>query len=183
MANPEKLNKPELSEEEKVIKDSQEKVEDLKDELPVTKEEAEKMCDFFEWFMAEMEKVTRPISVLKEGIERWINDAKSAWYLKRGEKEEEMLKSISRKILSEENSEKLKNLFIRNENTWEYYLDPNWIFDLINNLDKKDRKFIKKVMKAIIKTSEKEDKERIKTEKRRAKIDKKIRRQTLNKIK
>lgn len=184
MANPEKLNKSELSEEEKVIRDSQEKVEDLKDELPVTKEEAEEMCEFFEWFMAEMDKVTRPIAVLKEGIERWINDAKAAWYLKRDEKEQETLKTIIRKIMSEENSENLKNIIVKDEEIWEYYMNPDWIFNLINSLDKKDRKFIKKVVKAIIKADEKNQKEHIRTEKKRAKEVKKARKELIvNRIK
>jgi hypothetical protein len=43
MANPEKLNAPQVSPEEKVISEARENAEDLKEELPITPEQAKEV--------------------------------------------------------------------------------------------------------------------------------------------
>jgi hypothetical protein len=66
LENEKKQNNSELSPEEKVINESTEIIEDFKDELPITKEEATEICDAMEDFMNEMEKIIRPFKVLGE---------------------------------------------------------------------------------------------------------------------
>ena len=164
--------------EEKVIKESTEIVEDFKDELPITKEEATETCDVIETYLNEIEKVMRPIEVLGKGLFNGINDAKEKWNIKWTEKEEEKTKNIIRNALNtlEQNPEEIKNLIVKSKETNQYYLNPDRIFDFINNkIDKKDRKFIKKVVKAILKTKKQEEYQRIKAEKKDAKERNRIR--------
>lgn len=178
MTNPEKLNNSELSPEEKVINESTEIIEDFKDELPITKEEATEICDAMEDFMNEMEKIIRPFKVLGEWIADGIKDAKEKWNLKWTEKEIDKAKNIITKTMKtlEDNPEEAKNLIVRREETNQYYLNPDWIFDFINNkIDKKDRKFIKKIVKAILKTKKQEEKQEIKANKKDAKERNRIR--------
>lgn len=181
MTDTEKLNRPELSEEEKVIVDSQEQVEDLKNELPITKEEAKEFCDALEKAMEEMKRAWRPMDVFLHALEGWINDAKAAWLLKRTDEEIKKTQEIIIK-LSNSNFD-YKNLIVKNEEIGEYYLNPDWLYNLVNNnLDKKDRKFIKKTLKAIAKTRENEKKEHIKAEKKELKRVTKARKDEINKI-
>ena len=70
------LETPELSEEELAIQNSQEEIDDLKDELPITREEAAEACDAMEDIINVMEKVIRPFKVLSEEITDGIKLAK-----------------------------------------------------------------------------------------------------------
>ncbi len=172
LENEKKQNNSELSPEEKVINESTEIIEDFKDELPITKEEATEICDAMEDFMNEMEKIIRPFKVLGEWIADGIKDAKEKWNLKWTEQQVDKDKNIIIKTMKtlEEDPEEAKNLIVRSEETKQYYLNPDWFFDFINNkIDKKDRKFIKKVLKAILKTRKQEEYQRIKAEKKDAK--------------
>lgn len=183
MANPEKLNAPQVSPEEKVISEARENAEDLKEELPITPEQAKEVWEFFEWFMDELDKATKPLAYMKTMIEAWINDAKERWYLKRWETEQEKLRDLIKKVM--ENPE-AKNLIYKDERDGNYRINTDCIFNLINGLDKKDRKFVKKTLKAMMKTHEKivqeeaSSKEEKKIEK---KISKNIRKEILKKIK
>lgn len=166
------LETPELSEEELAIQNSQEEIDDLKDELPITREEAAEACDAMEDIMNVMEKAIRPFKVLSEEIADGIKLAKQKWNLKWTEKEVEKAKNIITNAMKalEENPGEARNLIVRSEETNQYYLNPDWFFDFINNkMDKKDRKFIKKVIKAILKTRKQEKYEEIKAEKKDAK--------------
>lgn len=168
-----------LSEQEEAIQDYQEEVDDLNDELPISKEEAEKFCAVMEKAMEEMEKAWRPMDVFLHALKDGIDDAKSAWFLKDDDMEriEEVVKKLSVNLKYD------NSLVNKSEDNGEYYLNPDWLFDLVNNnLDKKDRKFVKKTLKAIAKTREKEEKEHIKAEKKELKRVRKIRKEEINKI-
>ena len=165
------LRSPELSEKEEIIQNYQGEIEEFKNELPITKEEAEEICNSFEQLETAFDEITRPLGLLKEEIEEWIDRAKAAGFLKRNEKNQTKLKNIIEKIMRDP---QFKNILEKNEETWRYYVNSDSLFNIINSLDKKDRKFIKKIAKAIIKTYEKKENERIKLHEKEGKTWKKI---------
>ena len=165
MPKPEKLKTPEHSEQEEVIQSYQEEVESLKEELPLTKEEINELVDATEKAMDVITEKFRTLGYFKASIEKWINDAKAAWILKWNKKDDENFTAIMHKMLDKNNPE-VENLFYEDDISWEYKLNPNSLSKLINNLDKKDRKFIKKTAKAIIKVREMEVKKIFKKKKK-----------------
>ena len=171
MSKLDQLCSPELSEKEEIIQNYQGEIEEFKNELPITKEEAEEICNSFEQLETAFDEITKPLGLLKEEIEEWIDRAKAAGFLKRNEKKQKKLKSVIEKIMR---NPQFKNILERNEKTWRYYVNTDSLLNIINSLDNKDRKFIKKIGKAIIKTREKEEKDRIKLEEKDRKTRKKI---------
>ena len=171
MSKLDQLHSSELSEQEEIIQNYQEEIGEFKGELPITKKEAEEIYKSLDQFQTAIHEVTRPLGLLKEEMEEWIERAKAAGFLKRNEKNQTKLKNIIEKIMRDP---QFKNILEKNEETWRYYVNSDSLFNIINSLDKKDRKFIKKIAKAIIKTYEKKENERIKLHEKEGKTWKKI---------
>ena len=193
MTNLETLNKPELSPEEEVINETSELIDDFKDEIPVTKEEAKKLSnDMQKLFKPMLEgaaglekflKESAQIEWLLKKVGKWIlekiDEARNAWLLKWNEWNDQKLANI---IDNLSNSEDLKSFLVKNEELDQYFLDPEWVFTWINKLDKQDRKFIKQTWKALNKLDEKRRKDEIKKEKQNAKFVKNAREEFRNRI-
>ena len=91
----------------------------------------------------EIEKQTRPFSVLKEDIlDKWVNSLKKQWKL--GKKEMKYLQDSLVKIVNN-----YKNFLVETESVQKYYIDSNKLISWINeNLSNQQKRVIIKVLKA-----------------------------------
>ena len=148
MANLEKLDTPELSPEEEVIKESRESIEDLKDELPFTKEEVKKAFSILRGNLKPAiwaaERAEQKLKRLVPGLKNRLKKLESDWFLKLSKEEKDRVQWIGEKLFSN------THLFYTEE-SGEVYLNPDTLFEEINALDKQDRKLVKKIVKIFLK--------------------------------
>ena len=172
--NPEVENKEAEKKEE--VKKYKEEADDLKDELPMTDEEKKEASDVLKglyekfeenpeevWaaldtFLDEYNKTTKPlINVIRwfgEGLKNAID--KGNFNMNERDKEYRSGDALLIKLL--ESAEK-NNINLVNKENGEYFINQEWLINAVNNLEKKDRKFFKKALKAIAKTEKQEAKE------------------------
>lgn len=180
-----KQNSPEISEQEETIKNYQEEIDDLNDDLPITKQEAEDSSDALqEWYeiaeknpeearnalesyMDEFTKFTRPLETLALWFANGMRNAINKGNLKLNKKDmdEYHPEALLIKVLEKAGKENI-NLIEKDNETEQYFINPDWLFNAVNKLEKKDRKFIKKVLKAISKTRDQEAKDEAKRSKK-----------------